>query len=72
MIQAKLFDRVQITKDNPQQNVVAGMTGTLMELGEDGTWGVIELDDDAISQTGKYCVFMELSDIEVLQEAIAA
>lgn len=66
----KLFDRVILSKGDPQQNVAEGMTGTLMELGKDGTWGVIELDDDAVSRSGRYSVSLPLIELEVMPAPI--
>jgi hypothetical protein len=68
----KLFDRVRVLQDCPRLNVVAGMTGTLMEVDPAGFWGVVELDDEAISATGHYCVTLPLDSLETVMGAIAA
>lgn len=64
----KLFNRVVLQQDDPQQNIQAGMTGVLMELGADQTWGIVELDDDAITLSGRYTASVALEILTVMTE----
>lgn len=39
-----------------------------MELGADQTWGIVELDDDAITLSGRYTASVALESLTVMTE----